>query len=217
MNNRNFYHVPYQLFMLMMTMLLIGILLFDTAGHPTDEVRQVLKWTDYGLCVLFLFDCIYQIIVAKNKVRYLCTWGLIDIVSCIPVFGWGRFARVIRILKLLKGIKTAAELVGTIGRKRGECALLTAFTFLTTGVLFGSIAILQCETEEGNINNAADALWWTFCTMMKGGCENFDPVTAEGRCVAAALSLIGLGVNGTIIAFVASLMISDNKEKTKND
>ncbi|MDR2438418.1 MAG: hypothetical protein LBE12_03465 [Planctomycetaceae bacterium] len=51
--------------------------------------------------------------------------------------------------------------------------------------------------------------WWTFCTMLKGGCENYDPVTSEGRLVSVVLMFVGTAINGTIIAFVASLIITN--------
>jgi voltage-gated potassium channel len=207
-----FHSIPYQSFALATSGLVLGILLFDSIGEPNAEVKRILIWTDYILCGMFLVDYVYNIAVAENRLRYVLTWGLIDIASCVPIFGWGRIARIIRVLKLLKGIKTLKEFIHSFWHRRGESALLTAFSFLIGGVLFGSIAILQCESPDGTLNNAADALWWTFCTMMKGGCENFDPVTTEGRLVAVVLSLLGLAINGTIIAFVASLMVNSTSD-----
>jgi hypothetical protein len=45
--------------------------------------------------------------------------------------------------------------------------------------------------------------------MLKGGCENYDPVTSEGRLVSVVLMFVGTAINGTIIAFVASLIITN--------
>jgi voltage-gated potassium channel len=199
--------------MLILSVLLIGILFFDMMGELNNEVKALLKWTDYFLCVLFAFDFVYQIMVTDNRKRYIFTWGIIDLASCVPILGWGRIARIFRILKLLKAVKTTKELFEILWQKRSESVLLTACTLLFSGVVFGSIAVLQCEIKDGNIQTASDAIWWTFCTMLKGGCENYDPVTPEGRLVSVVLMFVGTAINGTIIAFVASFLISNVPEK----
>jgi voltage-gated potassium channel len=202
--------VPYQLFTLILSLLVIGMLLFDTTTEKSDEIKLLLKWTDSGLSFLFFVDFTYQIISSTNRKRYLITWGWIDLLSCIPTFGWGRIARIIRILKLLKTIRTGRVLIEAISRRKGESALLSAVVMIIFAVIFGSIAILQCEIDEvdGSIHNAADAVWWTFCTIMKGGCENYDPVSIEGRLVAIVLMFVGMTFSATVIGFMAMLLTS---------
>ena len=96
--------------------------------------------------------------------------------------------------------------------------MLSATIILIFATLFGSIAILQCEMDEvdGNIMNAPDAVWWTFCTIMKGGCENYDPVSIEGRLVAIVLMFVGMTFSATIIGFMAMLLTS-GKNKEENE
>lgn len=154
-----------------------------------------------------------SIVNFDGQEKYFATWGWIDLASCIPVFGWGRIAKIIRVFKLLKTIRSSKVLIDAISRKKGESALLSAVVVMIFAVLFGSVAILQCEMDEsnGSIHNASDAVWWTFCTVMKGGCENYDPVSIEGRLVAVVLMFVGMAVNGTVIGFLALLLSSNNK------
>ena len=72
----------------------------------------------------------------------------------------------------------------------------------------------MCEIDEpsGNILNAPDAVWWTFCMLMKGGCENYDPVSIEGRFVAVVLMFLGMVFSATIIGFVAVLLTSGGSQ-----
>ena len=203
-------NLPYQLFTLILCILVLGMLLFDTTTEANDEVKRLLTWTDYILCVLFFLDFIYLLVTSENRKKYMMTWGWIDLISCIPTFGWGRLARIIRILKLLKTLRTGQSIVKAISKKRGESALLSAGIMLLFAMLFGSVAILQCEMNEpnGNIQHAPDAVWWTFCMIMKGGCENYDPVSIEGRLVAAVLMFVGMTFGATIIGFMAMLLTS---------
>lgn len=207
------YNIPYQLFTLVLSFLVIGILLFESTGEVNEEVQWLLRWTDYGLCGLFFLDFIYQLVTVENRKRYLVTWGWIDLISCIPVFGWGRVAKIFRVLKLLKAIRSSKALFDAFNRRKGESALLSAVMLLIFSSLFGSVAILQCEMDETEptINNASDAIWWTFCTILKGGCENYDPISVEGRIVAVVLMFVGMAVNGTVIGFAAMLLTSNNK------
>ena len=212
-------NIPYQLFTLILCVLVIVVLLFDTALSTNDEVKLLLRWTDYVLCILFFADFIYQIVTTENRKRYMMTWGWIDLLSCIPTFGWGRIARIIRILKLLKTLRTANTLIDAISRRRGQSALLSAVIMIIFSVLFGSIAILHCEMDEpdGNIMNASDAVWWTFNTIMKGGCENYDPVSIEGRLVAVVLMFVGITFSATIIGYFAVLLTSGRKSPTDDN
>lgn len=207
-------NIPYQLFTLALCILVIGLLLFDSTVDMNAQTQTLLRWIDYGLCLLFFLDFIYQLIFSENRKRYMLTWGWIDLVSCIPVFGWGRVARILRILKLLKAIRSSKVLFDAISRKKGESALLTAVLLLIFSTLFGSVAIMQCELDQSGatIQNASDAIWWTFCTIMKGGCENFDPVSIEGRFIAVVLMFLGMAINGTVIGFVAMLLTSNNDD-----
>jgi voltage-gated potassium channel len=212
-------NLPYQLFTLILSVLVIGILLFDVTLVTNKETKILLTWVDYSLCVLFFSDFVYQIITVESRKKYLITWGWIDLLSCIPTFGWGRIARIVRILKLLKTLRTGHNLIKEISRKRGESALLSAVIMLIFAVLFGSVAILQCEIDEpnGNIHNAQDAVWWTFCTVMKGGCENYDPVSIEGRLVAVVLMFAGAAFSATIIGFMAMILIPRSGERTDSE
>ena len=78
-------------------------LLIRSYAKFVDEERgtPILTWTNYALCILFFLDFIYVLVTSENRKKYMMTWGWIDLISCIPTFGWGRIARIIRILKLL--------------------------------------------------------------------------------------------------------------------
>jgi len=219
MSEKNNTNVPYQLFSLVLCVLVIGLLIFDTTWTFNEETKTLLMWTDYVLCVLFFIDFIYLLVTAENRKKYLATWGWIDLISCIPTFGWGRIARLVRILRLLKAIHSSKKLFDAICQRKGESALLMAALLLIFGTLFGSVAIMQCELNEpgATIENVSDAVWWTFCMILKGGCDNIAPVTIEGRCIAAVLIFLCMVINGTVIGFAAMLLTSNNRKDSEKE
>jgi len=212
-------HAIQSLWRVVIAMVCIGLLIFDTTWTLDEETKTLLMWTDYVLCALFFADFIYLLITAENRRKYLMTWGLIDFISCIPTFGWGRIARLIRILRLLKAIHSSKKLFDAIYRRKGQSALLMAALLLIFGTVFGSVAIMQCELGEpgATIENASDAVWWTFCMILKSGCDNIAPVTIEGRCVAAVLIFLCMVINGTVIGFAAMLLTSNNRNNSEKE
>ena len=63
-------NLPYQLFTLILCLLVIGMLLFDTSADTNDEVKRLLTWTDYALCILFFLDFIYVLVRMPFKTHY---------------------------------------------------------------------------------------------------------------------------------------------------
>ncbi|GHT16455.1 ion transporter [Planctomycetales bacterium] len=201
-------NLPYELFMLLVCLMALGVLFVDATVAAHSEIKTFLTWIDYALSGLFFVDFIYQLATTENRRKYLCTWGIVDLISCVPAFGWGRIFRVLRIVKLLRLIIYANTLFKQLNKQRAQSALWTVFLLLVVATMFGSVAILQFELHGGIINNAGDALWWTLCMTLKGECDGFDsPVTLEGRCVSIALLIVGNVIQAGVIGFVASLLM----------
>jgi voltage-gated potassium channel len=74
----------------------------------------------------------------------------------------------------------------------------------------GSVAILDAEQNApgANITTFGDAMWWACTTVATVGYGDRYPVTTEGRLIAVALMVVGIGVVGAITASVATWMVS---------
>ena len=77
-------------------------------------------------------------------------------------------------------------------------------------VLLGAIAVLDAEQESAraNITSFGDALWWAMTTVTTVGYGDRYPVTTEGRFIAVALMVVGIGVVGAVTASVATWMVN---------
>src|SRR6266542_1149184 len=98
----------YQLFMLVLCVLaLVGIVVQNASRHD-PQVEIVLDYADFMICVAFGIDFVVSLWRAPNRLRYLVTWGWLDLLSSIPtlhVARWGRLARIARILRVLRGLR----------------------------------------------------------------------------------------------------------------
>ncbi len=199
----------YQLFVLTVSVLAIAVMASTSCVNFDSETVRLLEWADLTICGLFLVDFVRCLWRAPNKIRYLATWGWLDLLASIPVFDvtrWGRLARAFRILRVLRAVRATRVLAEVILRHRAQNALLAALLLLTIVLFSGSIATLAFETAhpESNIRSAEDALWWAITTVTTVGYGDFYPVTTEGRIVAVVLMVTGVGTFATLAGALAS-------------
>jgi voltage-gated potassium channel len=75
-------------------------------------------------------------------------------------------------------------------------------------VAFSSVSILICEQHgDGNIKSAEDAIWWSVSTLTTVGYGDKVPVTTEGRLLAMALMVAGVGMFGGLSGLAAALFL----------
>jgi len=211
-------NIPYQIFMLLLCVFVVVLLAIDTSVATGAETKQVITWIDTVLCIIFLGDFCYRLFAEENKIRYLLTWGWIDLISSIPMLSaarWGRIARILRIVRLMRGLKSMKVLFSILSQSRKQSAMLTAAFVAIVTVAFGSLAVLQCEegVHGSNIQTAGDAVWWTVVTMSTVGYGDRFPVTTEGRLVAAVLMVVGIGLFGTFTGLFAAWLVEGNQHK----
>lgn len=168
------------------------------------------------MCVFFLIDFGRSLYRSSDRLRYLVTWGWIDLVSSIPavdILRWGRTARILRILRALRGIKSARRLAQHVAGRQTESAVYATVILSLLLILTCSIAVLEFEEPAGgNINTAQDAMWWAVSTMTTVGYGDRYPTTSEGRLVAVSLMASGVGVFGMMSGLVASWFLSPAAE-----
>ncbi|MGD9903294.1 MAG: ion transporter [Vicinamibacterales bacterium] len=212
---------PYQLFMLALSVWALLTLAAGTALDFSGDTMQVLDYADNAVCLLFFIDFLITLYRADQRLRYLATWGWVDLLSSIPVVDqlrWGRAGRVFRILRVLRAVKSV-RILGTIFlEQRAKSAFLAAVLLTVLLLVFSSLAMLQFEAGgDGNIRTAQDAMWWAVTTMTTVGYGDTYPTTAEGRLVAVFLMLAGIGVFGSFSGLVASWFLTPSQAETESE
>jgi voltage-gated potassium channel len=210
---------PYLLFMLALSVYAVLALAFSTFGRPSADTRQILDYADTAVCALFLLDFFVTLVRSRNRLRYLLTWGWLDLLSSIPTVDalrWGRTARVLRILRVLRGIRAAKIVTEFLLYRRAQSTFLAALLISLLLVVLAASSILQLETgPEANIRTPEDAVWWAVVTITTVGYGDKFPVTTEGRMIAALLMTAGVGMFGTFSGFVASWFLSAPQQESE--
>lgn len=201
----------YQLFMLVLCIFALGQLGVQAVFRLEPATREVIEYADLGVCVIFFVDFLITLARSPDRLRYLRTWGWIDLLSSIPTFDvarWGRLARIMRIFRVLRGLRAARALSALILKHRAENTFLAVSLVALLILVSCSIAVLYFETDPAsNIKTAEDAVWWAVTTMTTVGYGDRFPVTTEGRAVAILLMAAGVALFGTLSGFLAAWLI----------
>jgi len=217
----------FNVLIIVLSIYVLGSLIVDTFMTVPPEVSKILNWVDNGICFVFLYDFSRRFVQAQNKLKFM-QWGWIDLISSIPFLDYfraGRLFRLIRLFRIIRAFKSTHQLMYHVFKNRRQGALNTALMIAIMVLIFGSIAILQAETDpNSNIKNAEDAIWWVIVTMATVGYGDKFPITTEGRFIGAIVMIVGIGLFGTFSGFIAS-WISGNagtssasdSQKSEND
>lgn len=214
---------PYLLFILLVSVFALAVLAAEVFVDERSETGRILHYADTLLCVLFFGDFLICLKRAKNKVRYMLTWGWLDLLSSIPaidVLRWGRAGRMVRVLRVLRGIRSARILMRFILERRAQSAALAATLVSIVVIALASIVVLELEGTAGeaaNIRTAQDAMWWSMVTITTVGYGDHYPVTVEGRMVAAFLMAVGVGLIGTWSGIAASWFLMPGETRRDED
>jgi voltage-gated potassium channel len=124
-----------------------------------------------------------------------------------------RSLRVLRLLRLLRvfAVATMAVRLGQLhfGKRKFH---FVVFVALAT-VVIGAIGVYVAERGQNpSIRSFGDAVWWAIVTATTVGYGDVSPVTVEGRAIAVALMVTGIGVIGVFTATVASMFLSQEQE-----
>lgn len=164
------------------------------------DVRSYLTVASWAVWAAFAADLAIRLALSNDRRRYATKhWYDVALVA-LPLL---RPLRLLRLLALVRVLdrSASANLAGRV------LVYVSGVTVLAVGL--GALAVLDAErdAEGANITTFGDALWWASTTVTTVGYGDHFPVTLEGRLVAVALMLVGIGLVGAVTASVATWIL----------
>jgi voltage-gated potassium channel len=164
-------------------------------------IEFVLRWTEDGRASpkRAWFDCLLIVVTPP--------FGVPDAMQSI------RTLRVLRLLRLFRAFRVAAMALRLSKRHFGKQQFhFVGLVAVATVLLGGRRNLRGGESENRAIATFGDAVWWAVVTATTVGYGDVSPITTEGRVIAVALMLTGIGVIGVFTATVASFFFEHGQQ-----
>jgi voltage-gated potassium channel len=158
-----------QLVMVFLSLYVIVALFIETIVKLPPETQALLRLIDTLICVVFLLDFGVRFARAPSKWKFM-RWGWIDLLASIPMMDAFRWGRLVRVIRVLRAFRSARVFAAFFMRRRADSALASVVAISVALVIFGSLAMLNVESDqESNIRTPGDALWWSLTTITTVG------------------------------------------------
>lgn len=175
-----------------------------------QNLSKVLQIVDTMICVLFLVDFFYGLIISQRKIKYLKT-NWIDFVSSIPMVGVLRIGRIVRIIRVLRLMRSGRVFYNLFSRKNSVATLKNLLLLVVFLIIIFTISIHQLEKEINPFfNSIGNSFWWTLHTTMTFGFfQDISPISIEGKFISIVLILMGMILFGTLISSITDYFIHE--------
>jgi voltage-gated potassium channel len=162
--------------------------------------RLACEICDLAIWGVFCVEYLIRLTLASRKRSFVRTHWFDLAVLILPVL---RPLRALRLLNALRVLNRHA-----VAWTRGRLAVYVLATTCLI-VLVAGLAVLEAERGRpaSNIQTYHEALWWAVCTITTVGYGDLYPTTIEGRLVAVALMIGGLGLIGFTTGSLASWIV----------
>ncbi len=200
----------WQLIILVLSIIAILLLFFETVLTISSETRQLFRLIDTIICLIFLGDFFYHLASSDNRLKYL-KWGWIDFVSSIPMIGplrIGRLVRVARIIRIIRVARSGGNIIYVLTSERTKTTLISVLGGTIVLVVVTSLAIINFEDLP-----TEDALWWSLYALLTGELGEHSPVSFEGKVIAVLLMTAGVALFSTFTASIASYFFHPENEE----
>jgi voltage-gated potassium channel len=214
--SRELKNIGYELFIGALSILSILNIVLGFIYVGDQNLATVVTVMNALMMPIFLGDFVYRLRTAESKSGYfLRGFGWADLLSSLP-FAQVKILRVFRLWRVIRlflefGVR---NLIREYIEHRAENALLTVLFLVICVLEFGALGVLSAESTsaDANITDASDALWWVYVTITTVGYGDRYPVTNAGRVVGLFVMTAGVGLFGTLSAFLASAFLSPSKK-----
>ncbi len=184
-----------------------GIYLRARAFFDAFEAVSVVIFT--GEYLLRLWSCTANpryAVPITGRLRFALTpLALFDLLAILPFYlpllGVDlrmmralRFLRLFRIAKLARYSRALQVFGRVFSSKREELLLTLVFIGILMLISSSLMYFAEREAQPDKFSSIPAAMWWAVATLTTVGYGDVYPVTPLGRCVAAVIAVLGIGL-----------------------
>jgi len=213
-NERSRYGAPICFLLNALLIIGVGISLLDgteIAAKHSDQIRV----TEYSITIIFAIEWLAKATITKFSREYIFSvYGIIDLITWLPLLIFGDQTMVIRLLRLFRLVNLLTlKVVSDMGNQIKEISESILGIFLVIviiSLISGSIIqIVEPET----FKTVSDGVWWALITASTVGYGDIYPHTGAGQAVALIVVIFGISLFATLTAAISAAIIN-NKHKS---
>lgn len=200
----------FQTLLLILSIYVVIELYVGTILTYPEDLKEILTWIDFGICMLFLYDFFNGFFRTEHKWKYFkANW--IDLVSSIPTIEALRMGRIVRVIRILRVLRSAKYIFNAFSRKNSFNTFRNLMLISGMIILFFTLSFYHLEKNANpHITSMSDSLWWTTVTTITVGfLQDIPPVTVEGKFLSVALILLGMIMFSTLTGTITDYFIED--------
>ena len=223
----------------------VVIVALETVPSYGQRYESFFWYAEWTLTILFTIEYVLRLLCARRPLRYaLSFWGIIDLLSILPMYvvlfftaqtrsfvmlRSIRLLRVFRVLKLWRMMNDADELSAAVWKSRSKVVVFLA-TVMVAVTISGALMyhIETIATEQGDPNapdsqftSIPQSMYWAIVTMTTVGYGDVVPQTSAGKVISACLILLGYSLiivpSSFVSAELAANRVTEDEEVVVHD
>ncbi|MEZ6133604.1 MAG: ion transporter [Pirellulaceae bacterium] len=216
--------------LLIAILLSVSVVSLETVESVQQRWASELEATEWVLTLLFTAEYIARLLCVRKPLKYAFSFfGIIDLLACLPLYITTftsfdskslaivrsiRLLRVFRVLKMMRMLREAHELKRAVWQSRDKI-----FVFLAVVIVAVTISgTIMYQVEKGAPGNQftsiPESMYWAVVTMTTVGYGDIVPHTVVGKCISAALILLGYSLIIVPMSVVSAEMHQQKKSLT---
>ncbi len=204
-----------QAVLIIVSLFLLYFLTEDILRHgiPLDVTEKFLE-IQFWICIFFLVDIIFGVIINKDRRRFILDNWLFFVVSIpyLPLLIWSdvklgpELLFVLKLVPMARGAFAIAIVLGWLIYDKASTLFVTYLTVLLTLIYLSSVAFYTSEHGVNPlVHDYSDALWWACMDVTTVGC-NIEAVTLTGKILSVVLACAGMMMLPLFTVYITSLL-----------
>lgn len=178
---------------------------FETLPDNSPELKKLLSTFEYICVIIFSFEYVLRIFVAKKPFRYIFSfYGIVDLLSILPfyltstvdlrAFRIFRIFRIFRAFKLIRYNKALRRFSVAFTIIKEEVVLFFMVTLILVFLSASGIYFFENEAQPEEFSSLFASLWWAIVTLTTVGYGDVFPITIGGKVFTFFILILGIGI-----------------------
>lgn len=184
----------------------VGLSMVNTLDSISQTQRFIIHSIEISVTVVFTVEYFLRLISARRPMAYaLSFYGLIDLLTWLPLLFFGDFTLAIRLLRIMRLLKLIRYLRALHLFLSSIQDVVDSLLVVICGII---IIILVCGNlihvvEPETFQDAFVGSWWGLVTMTTVGYGDVVPQTGVGKFIAACLMMSGITMFAMLTATIS--------------